>query len=153
MNRKADLRKLSTNLQSVFGGKNWHTLWQVYKLVKHWQEVVGENVARNSMPAYIQKNILWIYVDNSIWMQQLQGRKPELLDKIRTFQKDLDIKDIRWLMRPTDEIPAKKQKNSRLPKEINPAEQKNFEEIAASVQNEKCRDALCKLWRVYHKNN
>lgn len=113
MNKKSDLQKLSKNLQSVFGGKNWHLLWQVYKLVEHWQEVAGKSVAQNSMPAYIQKNILWIYVDNSIWMQQLQARKPELLEKIRNFHKELDIKDIRWLMRPADEIKPKKKKEQQ----------------------------------------
>ena len=153
MNRKSDLRKLSNNLQSVFGGKNWHLLWQVYKLVEHWHEIVGESVARNSMPAYIQKNILWIYVDNSIWMQQLQARKPELLEKIQVFHKELVINDIRWLMRPADRTKAKKREGRRSANEIDPVDQKKFEEIAASVQNEQCRNALCKLWQVYHKNN
>lgn len=151
MNKKFDLQHLSSNLQNVFCSKDWHLLWKTYKLVERWPEVAGKAVAEKSMPAYVQKKILWIYVSDSIWMQQLHTRKTLLLEKVREFNRGLDVEDIRWLLLPDSGLKEENKKDIRRPGKINPAERKEFEEIASSVKNEQCRDALCKLWRAYHE--
>ncbi|MDW7773508.1 MAG: DUF721 domain-containing protein [Desulfobulbaceae bacterium] len=151
MKKKSFPVKLSTRLQNVFGSRDWHILWQTYKLVEHWQEVAGEAVAAKSTPAYVRKNILWIYVNDSIWMQHLQAQKTGLLAKVRNFNDELVIHDIRWLMQPHEE-----KENYRNviqpPVKINPEEQKKFAEIAATVKDEQCYNALCRLWQAYHRN-
>jgi len=152
MKKKSDLQKLSTNLQNVFGGKNWQVLWQTHKLVEHWPEVAGKTIASKSMPAYIRKNILWIYVHDSIWMQHLHAQKTLLLEKVRNFHNSWVIEDIRWLLQQAENKDHTVTSDIRRTTEIDPEEQKDFETIAASVENEQCRNALCRLWQIYHKN-
>lgn len=153
MKKKTDLQRLSTNLQNVFGSKNWQTLWQIHKLVEHWPEVVGKEIASRSMPAYIRNNILWVYVNQSIWMQHLHSQKLHLLEKVQKFHSDWNIEDIRWLLQPDDDRDRLKENVAPESKTtaIKPEEQKKFKEIATSVENEQCRDALCRLWEKYHK--
>ncbi len=151
--KKSDLQKLSSHLQSVFGTKNWQALWETHKLVKQWPEVAGRTIASRSAPAYIRKDTLWIYVHDSVWMQQLQALKPQLLEKVRNFSDAAPIQDIRWLLQPADHDGKKAATGSPAEKPaIDPAEQREFEKIAGTVENERCRDALCRLWEIYHKN-
>lgn len=151
MRKKSDLQHLSANLQHVFGGRNWHLLWQTCELVKHWPEVAGKNIAEKSMPAYIRKKILWIYVHDSVWMQHLHARKTLLLDKVQKFNGSMEIEDIRWLLHP-EAKPQEKMRCGGIRKEkIDRSQQKQFEKIASAVKNEQCRTALCKLWRAYHE--
>ena len=152
MNKKTDLQKLSNNLQSVFGSKNWHTLWQTHKLVESWPKLVGSSVATKSFPAYIKNNVLWIYVHDSLWMQHLQTQKAQLLDKINTFSDTWVIEDIRWLLQPDVKINNKKTRETNRVKKISPEEQKSFEKTASAVPNKECREALCRLWQTYYSN-
>ena len=152
MKKKSDLQKLSSNLQKVFGNKSWQLLWETHKLVEEWPKLAGKTIASKSVPAYIRKNTLWIYVHDSVWMQQLQALKPQLLEKVRDFSATTRIQDIRWLLQLYDRDEKKAAVGTGHKSEIDPAEQKDFEKIAAAVENEKCRAALCKLWQVYHKN-
>lgn len=151
--KKKNLQKLSSHLQSIFGSKNWQVLWETHELVERWPEVAGKTIASRSIPAYIRKNILWIYVHDSVWMQQLQALKPQLLEEIKDFSISTPIRDIRWLLQPDDHERRETAIGNSVHKtEIDPAEQKEFENIAGTVENEQCRAALCKLWHVYHKN-
>ncbi len=144
---------LSSNLQSVFGSKNWQALWETHKLVEQWPEVAGTTIASKSVPAYIQKNILWIYVHDSVWMQQLQALKPQVLENVRNFSTVIDIHDIRWLLQPHDLKKKPAPRSSTSPSSrIDPTEQKDFEKIVKSIENEECRSALNSLWKVYHDN-
>ena len=151
MSKKTDLQKISTNLQGLFGSRNWHLLWQTYKLVEHWPEMAGRTIASKSMPAYIQKNILWIYVSDSIWMQHLHAQKIQLLERIHDFDNNLTIEDIRWLLQPKHKE-IKEKKSIGKTTEIDPEEKKHFAEIASSIKDEQCRNALCRLWQIYHEN-
>ena len=153
MKKETDLQKLSCSLQSVFGSKNWQALWETHKLVEQWSEVAGKTIASKSSPAYIQKNILWIYVHDSVWMQQLQALKPQVLENVRDYPTVIDIRDIRWILQP--HLAEKKQDsrpNTSSPGRFDPTEQKDFEKIAESIENKECRSALNRLWKVYHKN-
>lgn len=153
MKRDGELKKVSNNLQKVFGSRNWHLLWQTYTLVEKWPDLVGEKIASKSEPAYINKNVLWVYVHDSVWMQHLNTQKTELLKQIRSFNKDWFIEDIRWLLQPEIHVGKKSiEKKVGHKKEIDPFEQKEFEKISASIKNEQCRDALNRFWLLHHKN-
>jgi len=148
--KKNKVDPLADRLQSLFGRKNWHGLWQTYTLLRNWEDIVGAKIAARSEPAYVQNNILWISVSDSVWMQHLQSMKPEIHRKVREFMPDLEISDIRWNVQPAQppKAPPKERIKAHPP---DPVQEKAFEQIASTVENEDCRSALCKLWRTYHK--
>jgi predicted nucleic acid-binding Zn ribbon protein len=47
-----------------------------------WNNVVGEAVANNSKPAEFKGKILIVHVSSSVWLQELQYYKKEMITKI-----------------------------------------------------------------------
>lgn len=150
IDRNKDLPELSSSLQGLFSRKNWSTLWQTYTLVRKWPEIVGKNVAKKSEPAYIQKNTLWIYVQSSVLMQHMQPQKLTLLEKINSIIPEAGVQDIRWAMQPARPVSETAETVTKTVNRPDPEEKDAFEAMASTVEDEKCREALQKLWRTFH---
>ena len=148
--KSLDLPELSSRLQGLFNHKNLSTLWQTYILVQNWSEIAGKNVAKKSEPAYIQKNTLWVYVQSSVLMQHMQPQKLTLLEKINKFLPDSDIQDIRWAMQPAQPASETTIAVKKTISKPNQEERDAFNAMASTIENEKCRKALQKLWHIYH---
>lgn len=50
-----------------------------------WASLVGAEAAAHSWPAALRDGVLEVEVDASVWAQQLQLRRPELLRGLRAF--------------------------------------------------------------------
>jgi predicted nucleic acid-binding Zn ribbon protein len=53
------------------------------RVAERWEALVGAEVARHSRPTALRANVLEVTVDSSVWCQQLQMRRPELLACLR----------------------------------------------------------------------
>lgn len=53
-----------------------------YSLRLRWKGIVGEGIAAHTLPARIQQRRLHLWVDSTIWLDQLNRLKPLLLQKI-----------------------------------------------------------------------
>ncbi len=51
-------------------------IWEV------WKEVVGEPIANRAHPDYIKQKTLCVRVSNSAWLQDLQFRRDEIIERI-----------------------------------------------------------------------
>lgn len=61
-----------------------------------WNNVVGEAVANNSKPAGFKGKILIVYVSSSVWLQELQYYKKDMITKINdALGKEL-VEDIKF---------------------------------------------------------
>jgi len=47
-----------------------------------WDGVVGEEIARHARAAYVERDILFVEVQNSVWMHQLQMQETTLKDRL-----------------------------------------------------------------------
>lgn len=152
-NKKLTL--LGNNFATVYGQHQWGNQWHLFSLVRHWPELVGKEFASRSLPAYFRRDELWVYAQDSIWMQQMHLCKPELTTKINSFLKGArTVEDIRWTLQPADliEIPVKEEYVSP-PINVDPAAEREFRVMAENVANPEARAALCKLWlRLETKN-
>ena len=70
---------------------------QEQKAVSVWPEVVGEKISANSLAKSISSGILTVEVSNSVWRQELQLQKKEIIEKINKVLTRKTIKDIRFL--------------------------------------------------------
>jgi len=80
---KTKVVPVAEHLQGLFQKKNWQTLWQTYTLTRNWSKIAGPEIAQRSEPAYVRKNVLWVQVSDSVWMQHLHIVKPRLLEQVR----------------------------------------------------------------------
>ena len=142
---------IASHLQALYGKKNWHVLWQTYTLTRNWEKVVGSKIAKRSEPAYVQKNTLWVHVQDSGWMQHLQTMKPQLVEKVRLFLPEMEINDIRWIIQPAEPHTTDRQIDPSKEHSPDPGQEKYFKEMSSIVENKECRTALNKLWRIYNK--
>lgn len=65
-------------------------------VIVHWQEIAGEEIASHAWPISIQRGILLLAVNNSVWSHHLMMLKPEIIHKINTFLHEKMVIDIRF---------------------------------------------------------
>lgn len=61
-----------------------------------WDEVVGEKIASRTQPVLIQKGILFVKADSSIWAYHLTLVKPTLISKLNQRLGAKVVSDIRF---------------------------------------------------------
>jgi hypothetical protein len=150
---KQELSRLASHLQTLFGHRQWHTLWQAFTITRSWHEIAGKDIAARSQPACIQKNVLWVHVQDSVWMQQLQAMKPQLLERVQHAFPEADIRDIRWRLRTAEPLsPAAPRRGGRGIKKPDPEQARAFAQMTANIDNKECRDALYRLWLTFHQH-
>ena len=70
----------------------------VYELAQRWEEAVGPEVARHCRPIGVRQGVLEASVDSSVWAQQLQLRRPEILQALRRTLGEGAPTDMRFRM-------------------------------------------------------
>ena len=76
-------RAVGALLESVLGDLGLDDTAAVLRIADRWEELVGPEIARHCAPAGLRGSVLEITVDSSVWCQQLQLRRPELLARLR----------------------------------------------------------------------
>ncbi len=64
------------------------------KAVVLWEEVVGQGVARKAKATSVRDNILFVTVQNSMWLQELALLKEGIIAKVNSLIGSEVIKDI-----------------------------------------------------------
>ena len=141
------LCQLSNTLFRVYSGKKWTPQWGLYQLVRNWQQVVGSQVAQLTTPAYFRHDVLWIFVQNSAWMQHMQYVKLDLLERVNKALEGRKVSDIRWLLQSGVPVEDERQVLSLSP--IDPLQEQAFCRMAETVASAECREALCGLWKSH----
>jgi predicted nucleic acid-binding Zn ribbon protein len=65
------------------------------KLLQGWVDVVGPEIAKRSRPRMLRDGILFIEVENSVWMQELWFHQQKIIDRIREEYPKVEVKGIR----------------------------------------------------------
>lgn len=70
-------------------------LTQQRMIVDAWRDLVGEDIARYAQPTRIQRGVLTVSVNNSVWLQELSRyHKSAILQKIAARFNPSPVKDI-----------------------------------------------------------
>lgn len=64
------------------------------RLHRRWSEIVGQQIAAHTRPDQIRFKKLYVYVQHSVWLQQLTYLKPNLLDKINAAAGESLVSDL-----------------------------------------------------------
>lgn len=83
-NKKRKLTLGSEVLQSLFenGKSPLSEQFMRWKLWAKWEEVVGPTIAKNAEPVGFQRGVLYVWVRNSSWMQQMIFLKDQIRNTI-----------------------------------------------------------------------
>jgi predicted nucleic acid-binding Zn ribbon protein len=149
---KQEFSRLASHLQALFGHRQWHTLWHAFTITRNWHEIVGKDIAGRSEPACIQKNVLWVHVRDSVWMQQLQAMKPQLLERVQRGFPEAEIRDIRLRLQTAEPLASVPRTGGMDKKNPDPEQARDFARMTAIIDNRECRDALYRLWLTFHQH-
>ena len=64
--------------------------------LKLWGEIVGNKISKNTKPMSVKNGTLVIKTTNSVWKQELQIQKTEIIKKLNNRLKKNIIKEIRF---------------------------------------------------------
>jgi predicted nucleic acid-binding Zn ribbon protein len=89
---------LQKTLAKVLKGYRINDLESI-KVFAIWGKIAGEKMAAHCQPVRIDRGILYVEVDDPVWLTQLRYMKVDIQNKIEeTLQKD-SIKDIRFYLK------------------------------------------------------
>lgn len=64
------------------------------RLRRDWPDIVGDPIATHTRPDQIRFKKLYVFVHNSVWLQQLTFLKPVLLEKVNTMAGETLVTEI-----------------------------------------------------------
>lgn len=148
--KESDSNTISNILPGLIKQKGWKVQLEQYEIFRRWNELVDEEIAGCSRPLKIERDILWLEVDNSAWLQQLQYQKHWLLEELNKFLTLSRLSDMRLVI---DTGRRKREKKSEAKiRFVPPAKEEveKFKKKTEWIEDEKSRDALRSFWYLYH---
>ncbi|MBN1114305.1 MAG: DUF721 domain-containing protein [Oligoflexia bacterium] len=94
--RKSPLTHISSIVEGGIGKK------PLYRIIKNWQQIVGDIVFRVAAPLKIRNNILIVGVTTNPWLQELILSRHTMLDKIK--KTCTGVKDIQFILKTDIEV-------------------------------------------------
>lgn len=70
--------------------------YNAQSVIVHWQEIAGEEIASHAWPISIQRGIMLLAVNNSVWSHHLMMLKSGIINKINAFLNEKMVIDIRF---------------------------------------------------------
>ena len=88
-------------LEEFLKEKKWDKKIRGYNVVNYWEDFVGKEISRHSHPIKLQNRTLFLRVKNSVWANELNLRKGEIIEKINLSTKEETVSDILFKVQPS----------------------------------------------------
>ncbi len=69
---------------------------ELTRIWEHWRHIVGETIAENARPAAFKGRLLIVHVNSSVWLQQLQFAKADIIRKTNAEFGKILLDDIKF---------------------------------------------------------
>ncbi len=89
---------IQKTLARVLKGFNIKDLESI-KIFAIWDRIAGEKLAAHCQPVRIDRGILYVEVDDPIWLAQLKYMKIDIQNKITDTLEKETLKDIRFYLK------------------------------------------------------
>ncbi len=86
---------VGTVVGRVLGELGMEAAAAAYRIGQHWEDIVGTEAARHSRPVGVRGPVLEAEVDTSVWCQEIQLRRSEILDALRQLLGEDSPSDLR----------------------------------------------------------
>ena len=100
------LRSLITDIETH---PSWQARRQFRQVTEYWPKAVGYVVARQTKPASIQRQVLYVTASNASWAQTLTLERRRILHKLNRFLtqplEDIRFSSAKWHTKPARSQP------------------------------------------------
>jgi len=143
--------EISRLLSAVFKNKKWRSKLELHRVFEFWDKTVGKEIAAVAQPSLIRsRDVLWVKVKDSIWMQQLHLQKMLLLEKINGQFKGEKISDIHFQLDSSLSVPPEPETEKPKPVFLDKKQEQKFDQLISSLENDALRASLKSLWIKMH---
>ena len=94
--RRSQPRAVGTMIGQVLDDLGLEVASQAFRVGELWVDAVGAEVARHSHPVGLRGDVLEVSVDTSVWCQQLQMRRLDILAALADRLGDDAPRDLRF---------------------------------------------------------
>lgn len=98
MSREQGFKRLSEVLEGALSSLGVEGLVDEYKVVKGWEKMVGRRVAEKSKARKINRGLLFVEVENNVWMQEIRFHEREIIAKIKRMFPEVRIRGLKLYM-------------------------------------------------------
>jgi len=135
------LKKLAANDKGQLAG------FDLYRIRSSWKKIVGERSASHCAPVKLENRKLLVECDSSVWMNQLNFLKAEIVKKINEGSGKNKVSDIRFIFgegfkRKRADAPKKVRTRKISLPDLTDEEKKAVEEKCSFIKNEKLRQKM-----------
>jgi predicted nucleic acid-binding Zn ribbon protein len=92
--------RVSDLLEEVLAAQGLRSVTWMVRLSSAWPGIVGPLLAGKTSPVKLRNRVLTVLVHNHAWAQELQLRKPDLLERINGILEGGKATDIRFAVGP-----------------------------------------------------
>jgi len=134
------------SLPGIMRDKGWEYKLDQHRVFIDWPGLVDEETGAHATPLKVVKDVLWLEVENSSWMQQLQYQKYYLLETLNGYLKRAHFSDIRFVVASEKKKAVQKKEPKIRFVPPSPAEVERFKQQITSIEDEQIRESLMRLW-------
>jgi predicted nucleic acid-binding Zn ribbon protein len=153
MRQGAGPYKLGGMVSNLLKGLHLETKAKEQTCILAWDEVVGEHVAKVTQPDFVRDGVMFVVIKNSVWANELQFLKKDLISKLNGHAGSVVIKEIIFKVgRVSKGSLPKSEESGDKPDlrgiELTDEEKESVEEATRST-NPEMRDSMRKLLTTY----
>lgn len=90
---------LNKVLESILSEQDLSAGIEAYKVFSCWSEVVGPKVAVHAQPVRLTRNVLYIEVNDHLWLAQLKYMKGDILKKLESRIRKGMFADLKFFLK------------------------------------------------------
>jgi predicted nucleic acid-binding Zn ribbon protein len=93
---RGELTHIRNVVEAIFALPDYPLDLEDMKLWRLWDEAVGTEIANHARPSSIKKGLLVVKVSDSVWLQELEFRAQEIIERINDVLQRKAITKIRF---------------------------------------------------------
>lgn len=117
------------------------------QLARHWQEIVGAQIAAVSRPERIHSQVLFVAVSDTVWLQQLTFYQAQVQQNICRVLGDVPITKVRFVLASAPHTSTQQQAEQSLRRSLTAAEEFQIVSATADIDDGDLREGIRQAWR------
>ncbi len=92
--KQHEIKLIGSALNSLLSQYGLDVKIKQYKVLEIWNTAVGEQIAKATNPEKIERGVLTVRVEKSVWRNELSYLKKEIIEKLNKLLQEEVVKEI-----------------------------------------------------------
>lgn len=109
--------RISDFLEECLAGQGLSSVVRMVRIRFAWPEIVGPLLSKKTSPSRLKNGVVTVIVQNHAWAQELQMKKPALLEEANAVLGTGTVRDIRFMV---GSLPMEEEMETEVPPSMEP---------------------------------